>query len=242
MLLALDERISVADAAVAIVALQQLASRLRSSGDGHGIARRGRDLPPRLRDRSGRCSRRRSQAQRRPDVAVPAAHRRSCSTTSATATRQATRDVLHGVNLTLQPGQVVAIVGPNGAGKSTLAKLLCGLLAPTSGQICWDGVDIADVLAGERPGAGRSRLPGLHALRTHAPARRSDSATSTGSTTTTESTRQRAAPAPTSSSRRSPTVTTPVCRPRSPTAPNCPSANGSASPSPGRSSATPRSS
>ncbi|MFC8716560.1 ATP-binding cassette domain-containing protein [Kitasatospora sp. NPDC057198] len=47
------------------------------------------------------------------------------------------------VSLTIQTGQVVALVGDNGAGKSTLARLLCGLYQPDSGTIRWDGVDTA---------------------------------------------------------------------------------------------------
>ncbi len=52
---------------------------------------------------------------------------------------------LHDVSLTLRRGEVVALVGENGSGKTTLAKLLAGLYQPSSGTICWDGVDLASV-------------------------------------------------------------------------------------------------
>lgn len=53
------------------------------------------------------------------------------------------RPVLHGLDLTLQPGRWIAIVGPNGAGKSTLLRALAGLL-PHSGQVCLAGRSLAD--------------------------------------------------------------------------------------------------
>jgi energy-coupling factor transport system ATP-binding protein len=43
--------------------------------------------------------------------------------------------VLKGVNVKLQPGRVYILAGPNGAGKSTCAKVLCGVLKPTEGEI-----------------------------------------------------------------------------------------------------------
>jgi branched-chain amino acid transport system ATP-binding protein len=52
---------------------------------------------------------------------------------------------LHGVSLTIQAGEMVALVGPNGAGKSTLLKTIAGLLAPQSGGIQWEGKRLAGV-------------------------------------------------------------------------------------------------
>jgi branched-chain amino acid transport system ATP-binding protein len=54
---------------------------------------------------------------------------------------------LHGVSLTIQPGEIIALVGPNGAGKSTLLKTIAGLIAPRAGVIRWDGKP----LSGEPP-------------------------------------------------------------------------------------------
>lgn len=44
-------------------------------------------------------------------------------------------EVLHGINLRVGEGEIVALIGPNGAGKTTLLKTVSGLLWPTSGQI-----------------------------------------------------------------------------------------------------------
>jgi ATP-binding cassette subfamily B protein len=54
-------------------------------------------------------------------------------------------DALHNVSLSVQRGQVVALVGENGSGKTTLAKLLTGLYLPTSGDVQWDGVSTTTV-------------------------------------------------------------------------------------------------
>ncbi len=55
------------------------------------------------------------------------------------------RVVLHDVDLTIEPGQVVAIVGENGSGKTTLAKLVAGLYRPDSGSIRWNDDDYAEL-------------------------------------------------------------------------------------------------
>lgn len=52
---------------------------------------------------------------------------------------------LKDVNLTLHPGEKLAVVGENGAGKSTFVKLLLRLYAPVSGRILIDGVDISEI-------------------------------------------------------------------------------------------------
>lgn len=52
------------------------------------------------------------------------------------------RRVLEGVNLTIAPGQVIALVGENGSGKTTLVKLLCRLYDPDTGRVTVDGIDI----------------------------------------------------------------------------------------------------
>ncbi len=52
------------------------------------------------------------------------------------------RPALRGVDLELEPGQVIAIVGHNGSGKTTLVKLLCRLYNPTEGSITVDGIEL----------------------------------------------------------------------------------------------------
>jgi ATP-binding cassette subfamily B protein RaxB len=50
--------------------------------------------------------------------------------------------VIDGFNLTIEPGECVAVTAPSGAGKTTLAKLVMGLLIPMEGEIRFGGVDI----------------------------------------------------------------------------------------------------
>ena len=53
------------------------------------------------------------------------------------------REVLRGLNVTLQPGCITALVGPSGAGKTTTADLLLKLLIPVSGEIFIDGYPLS---------------------------------------------------------------------------------------------------
>ncbi|HTO12601.1 MAG TPA: ABC transporter ATP-binding protein [Candidatus Binatia bacterium] len=55
--------------------------------------------------------------------------------------------ILHGVSLHVDPGEVVAVIGPNGAGKSTTFKVVMGLVTRLGGEIVFDGRS----LVGERP-------------------------------------------------------------------------------------------
>lgn len=54
----------------------------------------------------------------------------------------ASQDTLHNFNLTIHPGEKLAIVGLNGAGKTTVVKLLCGFYDPDEGQVLLNGTDI----------------------------------------------------------------------------------------------------
>ena len=49
--------------------------------------------------------------------------------------RYGNRAGVHGVDLTLKPGEVTALLGPSGSGKSTLLRLIAGLEAPDAGEI-----------------------------------------------------------------------------------------------------------
>jgi ATP-binding cassette subfamily B protein len=52
---------------------------------------------------------------------------------------------LRNINLTLKPGEKIAVVGLNGAGKTTLVKLLTGLYSPTEGQVLLDGMNMTEI-------------------------------------------------------------------------------------------------
>ncbi len=59
------------------------------------------------------------------------------------------REVLHGVNLSIQRGDIIAVLGPNGAGKTTLVKHAIGLLKPKKGQVLVNGKDTHDLSVAE---------------------------------------------------------------------------------------------
>ena len=63
-------------------------------------------------------------------------------------------DILKDVSLTIEDKKMVALTGPNGGGKTTLAKIIMGLVEPTSGQIFWNGQEITDLGITERAKLG----------------------------------------------------------------------------------------
>jgi ABC-type multidrug transport system fused ATPase/permease subunit len=59
--------------------------------------------------------------------------------------REDTPEVLHDINLTIEPGQTVALVGPTGAGKSSIANIVARFYDVTAGTVRIDGLDVRDV-------------------------------------------------------------------------------------------------
>ena len=63
-------------------------------------------------------------------------------------------EVLHGVDLEVRPGEVVALLGENGAGKSTVSNVISGTILPSSGEMTWQGAAYAPATPREAIDAG----------------------------------------------------------------------------------------
>jgi branched-chain amino acid transport system ATP-binding protein len=66
---------------------------------------------------------------------------------------------LKGIDLTVAPGELVALIGSNGAGKTTTLKALAGLLHPASGKIHYDGTSLHNIPAHQRVHNGLALVP-----------------------------------------------------------------------------------
>jgi urea transport system ATP-binding protein len=68
-------------------------------------------------------------------------------------------EVLHGIDLSVAQGEIVALVGRNGMGKSTLMKSLIGVMPARSGQIVVDGADVTSLAPHQRVARGLAYVP-----------------------------------------------------------------------------------
>jgi branched-chain amino acid transport system ATP-binding protein len=73
-------------------------------------------------------------------------------------------DILHGVNLHVDKGEMVCLVGPNGAGKSTVMRAVSGLLRPKSGSITFQGKSIQGMRPDQILAEGIAQVPQGHSV------------------------------------------------------------------------------
>lgn len=69
------------------------------------------------------------------------------------------REVVGGVDITVQTGEVIGLLGPNGAGKTTSFYMMVGLIRPDAGQVFLDELDLTPLPMFRRAAAGISYLP-----------------------------------------------------------------------------------
>jgi len=68
-------------------------------------------------------------------------------------------EVLHGVDLTVRGGTILAVLGPNGAGKSTMLRIVSGAMRPSAGSVLLEGHDVTNVSAERRARIGVCLVP-----------------------------------------------------------------------------------
>ncbi len=73
-------------------------------------------------------------------------------------------DILKGVNLQVNPGEIVCVIGPNGAGKSTVFKAVYGFIEIRKGRTLFDGNDVTTYRPQEMLRAGVSIVPQLRSV------------------------------------------------------------------------------
>lgn len=68
-------------------------------------------------------------------------------------------EVLRGVDMVVNTGEIVALLGSNGAGKSTLINMVCGLIAKSAGMVIFEGCDISRSRSTQIVAAGLIQVP-----------------------------------------------------------------------------------
>ena len=68
-------------------------------------------------------------------------------------------EVLHGIDLVVRGGSVLAVLGPNGAGKTTTLKVVSGVMAPSGGSVRMEGLDVTGASAEQLSRAGVCLIP-----------------------------------------------------------------------------------
>ena len=97
--------------------------------------------------------------EREPIESAPSADTRHGSPSRMVAARRLTRsfgdvEVIHGLDLEVEPGTIVGLIGPGGCGKTTTVRLLTGLVAPTSGEALVGGTPGTQFTSTERARVG----------------------------------------------------------------------------------------
>ncbi len=69
------------------------------------------------------------------------------------------KEIVKGVSLEVESGEVVGLLGPNGAGKTTTFYMICGLISPTEGKVYLDGKDITALPLHQKAHIGIGYLP-----------------------------------------------------------------------------------
>ena len=134
--------LGIAEAGVAVLALQQVLGQFRGSADMIGEIDRAvpfLDDFRAFRDDYGATP----SVPTAPSALPPLTELSLCNL--AFSYPNTDHEVLHDISVTIPAGSTVALVGHNGSGKSTLAKLLAGLYRPTAGELCWNGRSLAEV-------------------------------------------------------------------------------------------------
>ena len=134
IVLTIQGRVDLADAAIGAVAVQQLAMRVRGVNSAISSIQEASLF---LEDYQAFVARG-ERDEPRPLQGVREVTSSAVDLTDVWFTYPGSDSpALRGVDLTIERGQVVALVGPNGSGKTTIAKLVCGLYEPQRGHVTW---------------------------------------------------------------------------------------------------------